>query len=381
VKWKWLLGALVLPGVLAALLGCYWPFGTRPAGLSLPGVVETQEIRLGSKVAGRVAEVAVSEGGVVEAGQVLVRFDTAELQARREQCQARLQAAQARLDKAQSGPRAEEKAAARAAVEGARARWQRLANGARPEEIAQARSELAALEAEVRHARKRLERAQQLLHEDLTNQAEVDMATAARDRARARSAAARARLELVQAGARPEELAEAAAELQRAEASQQLLQRGTRPEDLAEAAAHLAELRAQLHEIAVHLEEAVVRAPERAVVEVVSVRKGDLVAPNQTVVSVLRTDDLWVKVYVSEVDLPRLSLNQTVQVTIDAYPSWACTGTVEQIAAKCEFLPRNVQSIEERQHQVFGVKVRVANPDGVFKSGMAAEVFLPLGGS
>ena len=53
-----------------------------------------------------------------------------------------------------------------------------------------------------------------------------------------------------------------------------------------------------------------------------------------------------------------------------------CGGRVSQIATVSEFTPRNVQSIDERRHQVFAVKVRVADPDGVFKSGMAAEVFL-----
>src|SRR5262249_49962808 len=114
------------------------------------------------------------------------------------------------------------------------------------------------------------------------------------------------------------------------------------------------------------------------VVEVLSVRKGDVLTPNQTILRVLRADDLWVKVYVPETELGRVQLGQHVDVTIDSYPNRRFAGTVEQIAAESEFTPRNVQSADERRHQVFGVKVRVANPEGVFKSGMAAEVTLPL---
>ncbi len=47
----------------------------RPVGLELPGVVEIQEVRLGSKIGGRVAEVLVAEGDTVEAGQLLVRYE------------------------------------------------------------------------------------------------------------------------------------------------------------------------------------------------------------------------------------------------------------------------------------------------------------------
>src|SRR5262249_61381527 len=93
---------------------------------------------------------------------------------------------------------------------------------------------------------------------------------------------------------------------------------------------------------------------------------------NQIVVRVLRADDLWVKVYVPETDLGRVRLGQKVEVSVDGYPGRHFAGTVEQVAAESEFTPRNVQSADERRHQVFGVKVRVANPDGMFKSGMAA---------
>jgi multidrug resistance efflux pump len=96
-------------------------------------------------------------------------------------------------------------------------------------------------------------------------------------------------------------------------------------------------------------------------------------------VRALRADDLWVKVYVPETDLGRVRLGQKVEVGVDGYPDHRFAGTIEQIAAESEFTPRNVQSADERQHQVFGVKVRVANPEGLFKSGMAAEIALPLG--
>jgi hypothetical protein len=50
---------------------------------------------------------------------------------------------------------------------------------------------------------------------------------------------------------------------------------------------------------------------------------------------------------------------------------------ITYIASASEFTPRNVQTIDERRHQVFGFKVRVKDPQGVFKSGMAADVWLP----
>jgi len=67
-------------------------------------------------------------------------------------------------------------------------------------------------------------------------------------------------------------------------------------------------------------------------------------------------------------------------VTEDSHPGRRFHGEILFIASISEFTPRNVQSVEERKHQVFGIRVRVTDSDGVFKSGMAAEVFVPVAG-
>jgi len=49
---------------------------------------------------------------------------------------------------------------------------------------------------------------------------------------------------------------------------------------------------------------------------------------------------------------------------------------VEQINQQAEFLPRNVQTREERVHQVFGVKVRIDDSSHRVLAGMAADIKL-----
>jgi multidrug resistance efflux pump len=363
---------------LAAAAGCWWLLGERGTGLRLQGTVEVQEVRLGSKLGGRVEEVVIREGDLVRAGQVLVRLEAPELEAQREQLLACVQAKSAALERMHSGARAEEREAADAAAEAAQARHERLKAGSRTEDIRQAEAELKREEASRALAQVEYRRAQRTFSRNASTAAEYDSAWAEDERSVARAAAARARLDLLVAGSRKEDIDEAAAELKRTRANALQLHNGNRSEDIDEAAAALAEARGKLHEVEAQLREAVVRAPERAVVEVLAVRKGDVVTPNQILVRVLRADDLWVKIYVPETDLGRVRLGQEVEVRIDGYPGKRFAGTVEQIAGESEFTPRNVQSAEERRHQVFGVKVRVANPDGVFKSGMAAEVIIPL---
>jgi multidrug resistance efflux pump len=358
---------------LAAASDGWWLLGERGTGLRFQGTVEVQEVRLGSKIGGRIAGVLIHEGDLVQAGQVLVRLEAPELEAQREQWLARVQAKRAAVERTRSGARAEEREAAEAAAEATQARYERLKAGSRKEDIRQAEAELMREEATLAVARRELRRIGGTYARNASTASEYDNAKAEDGRS-----AARARLDLLLAGSRKEDIDEAAAELKRSRADALLLQNGNRPEDIAEAEATLAEAGGKLQEVEAQLREASLRAPEPAVVEVLAVRKGDVVTPNQTIVRVLRADDLWVKVYVPETHLGRVRLGEKVEVSVDGYPGKRFAGTVEQIASESEFTPRNVQSTDERRHQVFGVKVRVANSDGMFKSGMAAEITIPL---
>lgn len=352
-----------------------------PRNLILPGVVEVQEVRLGSKVGGRVREVHVLEGDRVEPGTPLVTLDVPELEAQQSQWRAKLRSDQAALEKARNGPRREEIAAATAEVAAAAARHDRLKHGYREEEIRQARSDWLSAEADLKLTEENLGRYEALLRRNSTTQGQVDTARADFDRAHGRAAAARAHFDMVSKGSRPEEVAEAAALLDQARANLDLLKAGTRAEDIAALEAQVEQTRARLREVEVNLAEAVVHAPSKAVIDVVSVRKGDLVAAGQPVVRVLQADDLWVKVFIPETELGRIRLAQAVEVTVDSHPGVRFRGRFVQIAHESEFTPRNIQSVDERRHQVFSAKVRVDDAHGVFKSGMAAVVTVPLDAS
>lgn len=355
-----------------------WYFLPRPSGpevLRLPGTVEVQEVRLGSKVGGRVTAVPVREGQAIAAGEELVRFETNELVTRRDQAKHRLAAARAAWAKANKGPLDEEIAEAKAAADAAKARLALANAGYREERKKQAQADLVAAEAEVKKADDEYARVVNLVGASMQ---EKDSALAARDRARALLTSAKATVEWMARGNRPQEIEEAQADLDRYTARLKLLLRGTRDEDKAIAYAAVEEAEARLAEAEVQLREAVVTAPEKCRIEVLPVRVGDLVPPGQPIVRVLRTDDLWVKVFVPSTDLGRLKHGQAVEVAVDSHPGKRFAGEVVFIASVSEFTPRNVQSADERRHQVFAVKVRVADPEGVFKSGMAAEVFVPL---
>ncbi len=155
-----------------------------------------------------------------------------------------------------------------------------------------------------------------------------------------------------------------------AKARHDLLLAGTRAERLAQIRAQLAELDAQLSEMKI-------AAPTDCVLEVLNVKPGDVLSPNQPIATLLLTNHIWVRVFVPEPWLGHIKLGDAVKMRVDAFPGKDFAGVVEQVAREAEFTPRNVQTIGERVKQVFGVKVKLDNTEGHLRAGMAADVSFP----
>jgi HlyD family secretion protein len=372
----WLLPLLLLVTPLFLYLGCSnTRFGFRKENpLIFSGTIETREIRVGSKAGGRVLAVLVQEGQEVSAGTDLVRFDVAELQTQANQAQARIEQQQARLLMLERGSRPEEKAQAHAVTEAARATLDALRNGPRPEEIAQARAAVAAAKAEAENAEIEYRRAERLRETGDIPKQQFDAAKSRFDNARARHDAEQHRLDMLLNGSREEDIRAAQERLKQAQEAERLVLAGPRPEEIADARAQLAEARARSEQIKVQLAEETVKAPANALVEVVSVRPGDLLTPNQPVARLLEKDQIWVRIYIPEPQLGLVKVGQPAKIKVDTFDKETFDGVIEQINAQGEFTPRNIQSRDERNHQVFGVKVRIDNRSGKLKSGMAAEV-------
>jgi membrane fusion protein YbhG len=181
---------------------------------------------------------------------------------------------------------------------------------------------------------------------------------------------------LLEAGTRTEDVSAAEAKFKQAEAAAALARKGFRKEDVEAARGRMAEAQGRVAELDARLREAELTAPADAVVEVVSVRPGDLVQAGRIVITMLEASQLWVKVYVPETDLAHVHLGQQATVRVDSFGSETFSGHVGQIASQAEFLPRNVQTKSDREHQVFGVKVYLDNSQQVLKSGMSATVRL-----
>ncbi len=358
---KRLIGIAIILGLGVA---AYVWASSRPQPLVASGTVEARDIRVGSKVGGRVEQVLVREGDRVEAGQVLATFDDRELKAN-------MDASLANLQKLQHGFRPEEVQQARAQAAQAKADYELKRNGSRKEDIEAAQADADRARADTVRTESTWKRVSDLSNQDVFSKQQRDDAEGAWKNALAAQRSAEQKLAALQHGFRPEEVASAEHHYHDAAAKAKEYERGSRREDIAQA-------RAQYEYDAAHYRERQVVSPAASTVEVMDIRPGDLIAPNVPIVTLLERDQLYIRIYVPETEIGRAKLGQRALVTLDAFPKQPFDGEVEQINQQSEFLPRNVQTREERVHQMVGVKIRVHDSEGRIRPGMAADVKLDV---
>jgi len=367
-----LLGILVVAGLLLGLL-IYSQQQTEP--LHVSGFVEAHEIRIGSRVGGRVHRVLVEEGQPVTAGTVLVELEPFQLKELLAEAQAQLARAIANRDKVKSGFRVEEIAQSRAQYERWEATVERLVNGPRQEDIGAAKAQLELYSAQLSMAQLKQKRVEGLFAKNTTTQEELDQANTELRVAHAASEAQRELLAKLENGTRPEELAEARAQREEARQAWELRKNGSRAEDLAESEAAVESAQAARDAIQRQIDELQVRAPVDGAIEAIELRPGDLVSPNAPVISILDKTELWVRAYVPENRLA-IQLGDVVAVTVDSFPGERFPARVSFVSRQAEFTPGNVQTPEERSKQVFRIKVILESGRDRLRPGMSADVWL-----
>lgn len=351
MKRKILLVAVIAMAVSLPLCAYSW-LHRGEAPLSASGTLEARNINVGSKIGGRITKVLASEGDRLEADQVLATFDDSELAARVLQARGKLEQAQANLAKMLHGSRPEDISEAEAAG----------SNGYRAEEIAQSQADLSRAKADLENAQIQFDRTKQLADAGVYSRQSLDDASA--------------RLDMAKAQVESMEHAVSAAEgrLRAANAVQQRTERGFRKEDIDSAQADVTLAEGELKEAEAQYLEHEVRAPTAVVVEAMDVRPGDLLPPNATLAKLLEADQLYVMVYVPQTKIGKVRLGGKAEISVDGFPNRTFPARVEQIRQQAEFLPRNVQTREERVHQVIGVKLRVDNRSNLLRAGVNADV-------
>jgi macrolide-specific efflux system membrane fusion protein len=256
------------------------PFATMVSAIGAVRPRIGAEVRVGSRVSGRVRRLRANIGDRVAAGDIIAELEAAEFDARVAERRAELQLAEAKLAAVETLP---------------------------PEDIKRAEAEVARFEATAKRASEDWDRHQVLARTQAITRAEAD---AARERhlvAQAQLESARRALELARTG-QTEQRRQAEAERDRAAAG----------------------LRSAL----VDRSFTVITAPISGVVASISTQEGETVAAGlsaPTFVTIVDLDRLQVDAYVDEVDIGKVQVGQSAGFTVDAFPARDFHGRVAAI--------------------------------------------------
>jgi len=294
--------------------------------LTLYGNVDLREVALSFMVQDRIVEEGVDEGAVVESGQLLARLDPVRFQAQVDQLKGELE-------------QSKQKLAA-------------LVHGTRPQEIKKARADVSAAEANVIEAQTTYERKLRLVKSSAASQQDVDDALGHLGVTRAAMNAANETLSLAL--------------------------EGPREEDIAAARAAVQELEAALVKAEKDLSDTHLLAPAAGVIRSRVLEPGDIGGPTRPVFTLAKLEPVWIRAYLPESDLGRVSEGMAATISSDSYPGKRYPGWVGYISPSAEFTPKNVETPTLRTRLVYQVWVYACNPNRELRLGMPATVVIDL---
>jgi HlyD family secretion protein len=288
----------------------------------------SEEMQVAAAMTGRLASVPVEEGEAVTQGQILATLENADHQARVRSAEAALAVARASLDK--------------------------VLNGARQAERDQAKAEVDETDAVLALAKLELDRQQGLAERKLGSQQDLDRARSEQQVAIARLARARFHLAVIDSPPRPDEQAQAEAEVALAEA-------------------RVAEARAVL-------EKSYVRSPVSGIVLRKIRHAGEQVTEmgDTPIVTVGDTSVLRVRAEVDEADIALVKLGQMAYVRADAYGDRRFPGKVTRIGTLMgRKALRNEQPSERVDTRVLEVLIEL-EPGSNLPVGLRVDTYLQL---
>jgi len=290
------------------------------------GTVEAVQVDISSAVAGKVKNISVEEGDRISSGDVILAIDDEDYRIQEKLARARLDAASAQL--------------------------KMMLEGARKEDVQQAQEKVKAAKASFEKSRANFERINNLFNSGSATKSLYDEARTGYEMAQAHYNAAQKALEKLLKGARAEEIKIAQSNKIQAEANLEFAEK--------------------------KLSDCVITSPVTGTVTNKLVETGERVIPNGLVATITKTDSMWLTIFIGERDIGRVKTGQRAEIKIDTFPDRIFNGTVRFIAEEAEFTPKNIQTKDEREKLVFGVKILIDNRDRILKAGIPADATIVI---
>ncbi|AKA71204.1 HlyD family secretion protein [Clostridium scatologenes] len=305
--------------------------------LIVQGNIETKEVNINSKIAGKITDIKIAEGDNIKNGQVLITIDNSTLVAKEAQSKAQIDAATGQVK------------AAEAAKSAAQAQLQKAQNGARPEEIAQAKSQYDL-------AKSTYDRVNGLFSKGYAAKEDLDKAKTAMD-------VYEKQYDVAKDGARTEDIAALQAQVSQADATIQGYQ------------AQIKQAEGGQNEVQSYIADTTITAPADGIVNQLNVEVGELVSTGMPLLVMTNTTAPWIECNVKETDLSKVKLNGEVSVKLSSYPNQQFKGRIVRINKDADFaVKRATNDNGEFDVLSYGVKVELIDMNKPLHAGMTAFV-------
>ena len=303
------------------------------------GLIETTEVGLSPKIAGRIDWLCCKEGDTVKAGELAIKLDAQELKARVEQGRKALQAVFASLQISEVN------------LENAN-----LEVNTVKAEIQAAEAEVARMNAITEDTKKNLQRVAGLFKGGLISEREMDTAKTNYDAnyAQLDSAMARKRASDAKLKTTISNIKSADAQVSSAKAKTQ-------------------ESQAALNLLETQLNDTEIISPIDGVVVYKAFEAGEVVNAGAPVYTIHDLKNIWARVDIEETMTGKIKLGDKAKVLSAAIPDKEFSGEVIEIGREGEFATQRDVTRGRSDIRTFRVKIGIHEPNGLLKPGMTVR--------
>ena len=170
----------------------------------------------------------------------------------------------------------------------------------------------------------------------------------------------------------------ARANLQHAQQALSLAIKGPRKEDIAAARQQLQAERAALALTQRLLADTKLYAPEDGEVQDRILEPGDMVTPQSPVFTLALNNPVWARAYLPEQALGQIRLGMQAWIRSDSFPGQRFPGWVGYISPTAEFTPKSVETTELRTELMYRVRIYACNQEHRLRLGMPVSVDILL---
>ncbi len=310
--------------ILLIIYGC--GNGNDKNRIEASGNIEATNVTVSSQVTGKVLNLLKTEGEKVSTGDTILIIDHESLEIQLRQALASENAVQAQLNL--------------------------LRDGAREEDIKQGEEAVTQAQVNFESAKKDVERMETLYNSKSITRKQYEDAVS--------------RFEITQA------------QLNSAKENHKKLKDFARPEDIKQAEANLNRQIAAVDLLKKQIRDSYVQSPINGIIVKKFFEQGETVTMLSSLFKVSDLSVVNLIIYVSEEELGKVKLGQTADVSSDTYPDKKYEGKIIYISPEAEFTPKNIQTKDERTKLVFAVKIEIKNPGFELKPGMPADAVIKL---